>query len=112
MVCRAAGQYVQGQCRLLLAGLRLPPVAAAYERSHGLCLRHVLALTGNCESLPLVRQVAVGWAGLLSAELREAKRKEAFLARHEAPGPEASAWLRAAGFLDGAVFLGGPARHW
>jgi len=46
------------------------------------------------------------------AELREADRKCAWLGRHEAGGPKDSAWLRAAAFLDGETFLGGPARAW
>jgi hypothetical protein len=72
----------------------------------------VLTLPRAEHRADLPRQVAAAWVGLLEAELGEADRKRGWLARHEVRGPEASVWLRAAGFLHGDVFLGGPARSW
>jgi hypothetical protein len=74
-----------------------------------LCVRHVLALRA---SDPAAGQVAAGSAaqraGVLIEELAEAFRKRTWTFRHESRGPEDTAWRRAAAFLDGGVFGGGP----
>jgi hypothetical protein len=44
----------------------------------------------------------------LLGELTEAFRKGTWTFRHESRGTEMTAWRRAAGFLDGDVFGGGP----
>jgi len=76
-----------------------------------LCVRHLLGL-----------RVLDPWAGhvtaggaveraeLLIAELNEAFSKNTWARRHEARGPEMTAWRRAAVFLDGGVFCGCPPR--
>jgi hypothetical protein len=48
---------------------------------------------------------------ILDWEIAEAARKKGWDARHERPGPEQTARLRLAGFLDGATLLGGLARQ-
>ena len=52
---------------------------------------------------------AAAHADRLIAELSEAFRKNTWASRQETHGPEMTAWRRAAAFLDGAVFCGGPA---
>jgi hypothetical protein len=47
-------------------------------------------------------------AETLIAELNEAFGKNTWARRHEAKGPEMTAWRRAAAFLDGTVFCGCP----
>jgi hypothetical protein len=49
-------------------------------------------------------------AGALIAELDEAFSKGTWARRHEASGPEMTAWRQAAAFLDGNVFYGCPPR--
>jgi hypothetical protein len=76
-----------------------------------LCVRHLL----NLRALdPWAGQVRAGGAveraELLIAELNEAFSKNTWAHRHEARGPEMTAWRRAAAFLDGGVFCGSPAR--
>jgi hypothetical protein len=76
-----------------------------------LCVRHQLALraadpwAGN-----LTARDAVRHADLLIAELDEAFRKNTWPHRHDNRGAETTAWRRAAVFLDGGVFCGGPPR--
>ncbi len=74
-----------------------------------LCVRHVLALRA---ADPSAGQVAVPCAAAhadrLIAELSEAFRKNTWASRQEPPGPEMTAWRRAAAFLDGGVFCGAP----
>jgi len=48
---------------------------------------------------------------MLIAELTEAFRKNTWAYRHEARGPEMTAWRRAAAFLDGSVFCGSGPRE-
>ena len=100
---RAAWQELQ-RCRVM-------PRAALPTRGSGLalCVRHVLALR---TADPAAGQVAAGSAaqraGVLIEELAEAFRKGTWAFRHESQGPEVTAWRRAAAFLDGGVFGGGP----
>jgi hypothetical protein len=56
----------------------------------------------------LAAQDAAEQAGLLIAELGEAFYKNTWAHRHDPRGPEMTAWRRAAAFLDGRVFCGGP----
>jgi hypothetical protein len=109
MVCKAVADTVRGETELLYAALARPSLTRRFEDSHGLCLRHALDADTHQSTGQLARTVAAAHASMLIAELREAGRKRAWQARHEEPGPEASAWLRTAGLLDGRVFLGGPA---
>lgn len=70
-----------------------------------LCARHVLSLR---DAGPAAGHAAAARARSLAAELGEAFDKGTWRRRHEPKGPEATAWLRAAAFLDGRVFGGGP----
>jgi hypothetical protein len=73
-------------------------------------MRHVAQLPIGGATADLVRRVARGRLDVVIAELDEASRKTAWHTRHERPGPERTAWLRAAALLDGQVFLGGRPR--
>jgi hypothetical protein len=76
-----------------------------------LCVRHLLALrAADPRAGNLTAASAVDHADLLIAELNEAFRKNTWAHRRETQGPEATAWRRAAAFLDGGVFCGGPPR--
>lgn len=102
--CSALSVTAEREPDLLARALLDGPTARRFESSHGLCARHALA----GPTPPAALDVARARLGLLSWELEEAARKQAWSFRHEAPGPESTAWLRAAALLDGRVFLGGP----
>ncbi len=51
---------------------------------------------------------AISRTDLLVAELEEAFRKRTWAHRHQPRGPEMTAWQRAAAFIDGRVYGGGP----
>jgi len=74
-------------------------------------VRHLLGLKA---ADPWARQVtapgAVDRADLLIAELDQAFANGTWAHRHQARGPEMTAWRRAAAFLDGGVFRGSPPR--
>ncbi|HEY1345367.1 MAG TPA: hypothetical protein VGF54_10310 [Streptosporangiaceae bacterium] len=74
-----------------------------------LCVRHVLALrAAGPDAGQLAAAHAARRAAALIEELAEAFRKNTWAFRHESRGAETTAWRRAAAFLDGAVFGGGP----
>lgn len=103
---RAAGRQVLGELRGPLRAPRPSP-----GRSAPLCARHVLAL--RAADPPAGRAAARGAAARaegLIAELSDAFRKSTWANRQEAHGREMTAWRRAAAFLDGGVFGGGPPR--
>jgi hypothetical protein len=99
----------------------------------GLCLRHVMSVCEHGQqagTVPtrgdtappggtpdpggpeppgnLAVRAAIRRTGLLVAELEEAFRKRTWAHRHEPRGPEMTAWQRAAAFIDGRVYGGGP----
>jgi hypothetical protein len=81
----------------------------ARDSSVPLCVRHLLGLRArDPRAAHVLIPAAAGHAETLTAELDEAFGKNTWLRRHEARGPEMSAWRRAAAFLDGDVFCGGP----
>ncbi len=86
-----------------------PPVR---DERAALCVRHLLALR---RVDPWAGQVtasgAVQLADSLSSELAAAFLKNTWEHRHQPKGPEATAWRRAAAFLDGSVFCGSPPRR-
>jgi hypothetical protein len=101
---RSAAREVLGELRGPLRAARPDPGLPA-----PLCARHVLALRAADPSAGQVAAPsAVAHADRLIAELSEAFRKNTWASRQEAHGPEMTAWRRAAAFLDGAVFCGGP----
>jgi hypothetical protein len=74
-----------------------------------LCVRHVVALrAADAAAGQLAAGDAVRCAVVLIEELAEAFRKSTWAFRHESRGAETTAWRRAAAFLDGGVFGGGP----
>ncbi len=105
-VCRRCRQAA-GQA--LDACLAVSPGATAGDQ-RGLCLRHVDGLLG-IDPAGGRRAVAAQAepARRLLDELAESFRKQTWTHRDEHQGAEQTAWRRAAGFLDGAVFGGCPA---
>jgi len=102
-----AAQQETGRCRREL-------MSAAAERAlhhrPGLCIRHVLTVrSADAVAGRKAAGVAAGRAARLIDELGEASRKATWAGRHEARGPEMTAWRRAAALLDGGVHGGGPA---
>lgn len=102
--CSALSVTAERQADLLARALLDRATARRFQSSHGLCIQCVLA----GPTLPLALEVSRARLALLRWELEEAARKQAWSFRHEDPGPEGTAWLRAAAVLDGRVFLGGP----
>jgi len=73
------------------------------------CVRHVLALrAADPAAGQLAAAGAARHANALIDELTEAFQKGTWAFRHESRGAEMTAWRRAAAFLDGGVFGGGP----
>ena len=107
--CRAKDGAEQRHLDLLLRLLAQRPYAEAYEAAHGVCVRHAM-LAGDGSAAKLVRDALRARLGAVDWEIAEAARKKGWDARHERPGPEQTARLRLAALLDGATFLGGPAR--
>jgi hypothetical protein len=106
--CHAVESVGRSQLDLVTAALAVAPVRERYERSHGLCVRHVTAING-AQSADLVKRHLDARLGVLAWEVQETARKYAFAYRHEPTGPEQGAWLRALAQVDGRVFEGAPA---
>jgi hypothetical protein len=107
-VCQAAAVAERRELALLVASLPDRATQARYSESHGLCVRHALV---DVPLPPLVHEILTTRLTVLDWELEEARRKKDWHTRHESPGPEQTAWLRAPVQLDGRVFLGGPPRR-
>jgi hypothetical protein len=74
-----------------------------------LCVQHLLGLRAvDRRAAGAAAPPAAERAGTLIAELNEAFGKGTWARRHEARGPEVTAWRRAAAFLNGGVFCGCP----
>jgi hypothetical protein len=85
----------------------LPPGAPA---AITICLRHAHALYGQDQQAGRLAQATLGGpASELQRELADAFANATWQRRGQPTGPEMTAWRRAAAFLDGAVFGGGPA---
>jgi hypothetical protein len=106
-VCQACEAAAQRELRDL-ADMPAGPGAADWPGM--LCVRHVLALrpTGS-PAARAAAALAARRADALAAELAAAFRKGTWAHRHEPKGREATAWQRAAVFLDGGVCGGTPA---
>jgi hypothetical protein len=103
---RTAARQALGEIRGPLRAPHLDPGLPA-----PLCARHILALRAADPSAGRVAaQGAAERADRLIAELRRAFHNGTWGNRQESHGPEMTAWRRAAAFLDGGVFCGGPAR--
>lgn len=73
------------------------------------CVRHLLRLrAADPRAGQMIAPGAIDRADQLIAELDAAFSKGTWAHRHEARGPEMTAWRRAAAFLDGGVFCGSP----
>jgi hypothetical protein len=107
-ICRAVAVAQRRELALLVAALKLPAVARAYLSGHGLCARHVRDLV-EPESSSLAHRHLAARLGVLSWELEESSRKEAWACRHEPKGPEASAYGRLIAQIDGHALMGAPA---
>jgi hypothetical protein len=107
-ICRAVAVAQRRELALLVAALTLPAVASAYHRGHGLCACHVRELT-EPESSSLAHRHLAARLGVLSWELEESSRKEAWASRHEPKGPEATAYGRFIAQIDGHALMGAPA---
>ncbi len=107
--CLASQDAAQRAVDDLRASLRAPhPVP---YRHAPLCVRHLLGLRAlDPWAGHVTARGAVERAEMLIAELNEAFGKNTWARRHEARGPEITAWRRAAAFLDGHVFCGCPPR--
>jgi hypothetical protein len=102
-VCRAREQAARQELQRHRA---VPPKPGG---GHELCVRHVLALrTADPAARRLAADDAARRGDILIQELTEAFRKGTWAFRHESRGPEMTAWRRAAAFLNGGVFGGGP----
>jgi len=104
--CVACEAAVTATARTIaLAGALLPsrPWLDRFERSDGLCLRHVeaahIVLRGR--AWEAVSRVADARAARLGWELDEAARLISWSVRYEPAGPEADAWSRAIVFALG-----------
>ena len=75
------------------------------------CCEDALVADGDQAGDPQGERAAVDHADRLIAELTEAYRKNTWAHRAEARGPEMTAWLRAAAFLDGSIFCGSVPRE-
>jgi hypothetical protein len=106
--CRVVATAEARETDLIMAGLLDRPIAARYARSHGLCLRHVLALPDD-RPAAVTRRVLRARLAILAWELEEAGRKSSWSVRFEARGDEVTAWRRAPAQLDGRNYLGAPA---
>jgi hypothetical protein len=105
-VCRDYHDATRGELEHQVTGRASGDADHAESR---LCVRHVLRLqAADAGACPAMTTAAVNRAGALGAELAEAFRKDTWGHRREARGAEMTAWLRAAAFVDGAVFGGCP----
>lgn len=106
--CRARNAAERSELELLAAATALAPIRRCYEDSHGMCVRHALSLPAG-PLAELAQRHTAGRTPVLAWEVNETARKYAWQYRHEPPGPEQDAWLRALVHIDGRVFLGAPA---
>jgi hypothetical protein len=117
-VCHGAADAAAGRLLRLLresgpasAGSGRAAAAGSGPAAPWLCLRHVLSLRQHDpEAAGAVAKAAARVAAALVAELEEAFRQRSRVRGPEAPGPEMTAWRRAAGLIDGRVYGGGPPR--
>lgn len=106
--CHARSVAECSELELLAASTALAPIRRCSEDGHGMCVRHALSLPAGALA-ELARRHTAGRIAVVAWEVNEAARKYAWQYRHELPGPEQDAWLRALVHIDGRVFLGAPA---
>jgi hypothetical protein len=108
--CRARDGAEERHLDLVTRLLAQPPYAEAYDAAHGACVRHA-RLAGDSAAARHMRAAVRARLDVVAWEIAEAARKQGWDARHERPGPEQTARLRLSALVDGATFLGGPARQ-
>jgi hypothetical protein len=109
--CHARDGVERSQLALVNASLALRRVRERYEQSHGLCVRHALQIPEG-RAAEVAHRHADARLSVLAWEVEETARKYAWAYRHEPSGPEADAWIRAMGQIDGQTFEGArPATH-
>jgi hypothetical protein len=108
-LCAARAMSERRTLELVSAALSDRSVRFEYDRSHGLCLRHLPSMASK-DTTSLPHRVFSARLRVLAWELDEAGRKSSWSNRHERNRDERTAWFRAPGLLDGWVFLGGPPR--
>jgi len=109
-VCRSAADAAQQAVGEVRAAMRAARAAPGCQVP--LCIRHLLGLrAADPWAGRVAAPAAAARAGALIGELDEAFGKGTWARRHEAGGPEMTAWRRAAAFLDGNVFCGCPPRE-
>ncbi len=106
--CRARSTAELRQAELLVAAIALPEIRAAYESSHGLCVRHAMRLSAGTAA-EIAHRVLDARLAVLQWELDEIRRKYAWECRHEPAGPEQDAWLRGLAQIEGRILVGSPA---
>jgi hypothetical protein len=108
-VCLASGAAAQRAVDDLRGWLRAAHPAP--NRRLPLCVRHLLGLiAADPWAGHVAAPGAIERADMLIAELDTAFSKGTWMHRHEATGPEMTAWLRAGAFLDAGLFCGCPPR--
>jgi hypothetical protein len=107
VACRAMRDTRATVLGLLAAALSTTAGREAYERSPGLCLRHLerAVEVWSPAAVAIATRVATGNVALLRWELAEAGRKSAWTARYEPAGLERSAWVRALTTSVGSTIL-------
>ena len=105
--CRAMADARESVLGLLDAMLQTSTGREHYERSDGICLRHLEGARGtwSAGAFALARAVASGRVAMLRWELGEAGRKSSWSVRYEPAGPERSAWSRAMAAAVGTTIL-------
>ena len=112
--CGRACGAVQRWARLLAVALDHPTVALAYQEGQGVCVQHLAVLmhhTAAPEQAATVLDTMAVQARVLAWELEEFLRKRAWDARHEPPGPEATAPARAVRHYSGLAAWPGPSQQ-
>ena len=105
--CHARDGVERARLALVNASLALRPVRDRFEQSHGLCVRHALQIPEG-RAGEVAHRHADARVSVLAWEVEETARKYAWAYRHEPSGPEADAWLRAIGQIDGQALEGSP----
>src|SRR5712691_6760531 len=97
-VCTRLATAETRATELLFALLETPQHQAAFDRGHGLCMRHfsqALACVPNQALRPLLLRTQSAKLACLAWEVEEARRKATWFGRPETRGAEGTAWRRA-----------------
>jgi len=112
-LCRLCRRAERNDVRTILAFWAEPEFAAAFGRSTGLCLPHLLACGQICRghaNLPSVLADHGRRFGELAGELEEFIRKRDYRFQREPYGPERDSWQRVLEVFVGQAGVFGPER--